>query len=309
MLHSARLIGGASMEGLCRLCNRSAILQHSHILPAFVFRWLKQDGFIRHSAQIDKRVQDGAKEYWLCSDCEGLFNGWETQFANKIFNPISYDGKLPTISYGEWLLKFCASVSWRSLLYTREQAKFTYFSERQLALVDKALDTWASFLRAELPHPAEFQQHLIPFGAIDASNVIDFPPNIHRYLLRAVEINAGSGGETAFIFSKLGRLGILGFIDLRRPEHWVGTRIKLRGGMIRPTRFVLPIQFGRYLADRAQRTWDALEQLSDFQVQKIDATVRKNIDRYANSQLFEATQKDVALFGNAAFRKPKARNP
>jgi hypothetical protein len=155
------------MEGTCRLCRQRAELQLSHILPAFVYKWLKKDGFIRHSAEINRRTQDGAKEEWLCSACEGLFNGWETKFSNRLFRPLCYGDALPTISYRDWLLKFCASVSWRSLLYLREQVRLTHFSAGQLTNADIALETWAAFLRGEREHPGEFEQHLVPFGPIN----------------------------------------------------------------------------------------------------------------------------------------------
>ena len=93
------------MEGQCRLCKRYTALQLSYVLPAFTFKRKKKGGgHIRHSATINRRVQDGAKEYWLCSKCEGLFNVWETNFSNAIFHPANCDG-LPSISYGDWLLK------------------------------------------------------------------------------------------------------------------------------------------------------------------------------------------------------------
>jgi hypothetical protein len=291
------------MKGICRLCKQYRDLQLSHILPAFVFKWLKRDGFIRHSAQINKRTQDGAKEQWLCSECEQLFCGWETKFFNSIFHPLCYGDMLPTISYGDWLLKFSASVSWRSLLYVREQARLTHFSTDQLRKADRALETWAKVLRGEREHPGEFEQHLIPFGPIKGHGGIEFPPNINRYLLRTVEIDAGCSRSTAFVFSKLGRIGIVGFIQSKRPDHWSGTKVRLRGGRMTPRRYTLPAQFGNYLADRARRLWKALEGMSDPQSEKVNATIRANMDRFANSQLLRAMEHDVHLFGNAAFPK------
>ena len=120
------------MQGFCRLCKQHADLQVSHILPAFVFKWLKKDGFIRHSAKINKRTQDGAKEKWLCAECEELLCGWEAKFFNSLFHPLCYEDALPAISYGDWLLKFCVSVSWRSLLYVREHARLSHFSTDQV---------------------------------------------------------------------------------------------------------------------------------------------------------------------------------
>lgn len=291
------------MKGVCRLCAQGAELQLSHILPSFVFKWLKKDGFIRHGSKINQRVQDGAKEYWLCSECEGRLGTWESKFSDSIFSPLSYGDALPTIAYGDWLIKFCTSISWRSLQYLQDHARLAHFSTGQLDQAQRALKIWADVTLGKRDHPGEFEQHLIPFGPIKNMRNIAFPPNINRYLLRAVEIDAGCSQSTSFVFSKLGRIGILGFIDLRKPKHWVGTRVRLRGGKIEPRKYVLPIQFGDYLADRARRLWDALEGMSALQNKKVEATFRTNIDRFAKSQLFQALEHDVKLFGDAAFHR------
>ena len=76
----------------CELCCKEKDLRESHIIPKFVFDWQKESsgtGFLRSSRVPNRRVQDGAKEYMLCSDCETLFNQWETSFATNIFHPLN----------------------------------------------------------------------------------------------------------------------------------------------------------------------------------------------------------------------------
>lgn len=165
------------------------------------------------------------------------------------------------------------------------------------------MGAWRHVLLGKLKHPGKFEQHLIPFEPVHSIKNIQFPPNINRYLLRMIEIDAGANGSTAFVFSKLGRLGLLGFIELENSEQWVGTRVRLRGGRILPRKYVLPIQFGDYLASRAQRVWDAQARMSSVQRETVADTFRKNIDRFANSQLREAMEYDLSLFGDAAFTK------
>jgi len=88
--------------GVCKLCDETAELQVSHIVPRFVFGWLKDNsatGFLRFSGQPNLRVQDGPKLSWLCRDCEELLNDWETKFANLLFYPI-LKGDTATVQYG-----------------------------------------------------------------------------------------------------------------------------------------------------------------------------------------------------------------
>ena len=119
----------------CRLCGQLGELQDGHILPAFVFKWLKETsgtGFIRFSQEPDRRVQDGHRRRWLCLSCERLLNAWETQFATNLFHPLNEDGGR-RVRYREWLLRFCVSVSWRSLSMLKDIEGLGHFTQRQLA--------------------------------------------------------------------------------------------------------------------------------------------------------------------------------
>jgi hypothetical protein len=115
------------LNGKCALCNKVTELEESHIIPKFVFKWLKETTptAIRNLGTPNKRVQDGFKEYLLCHECEDLFNKWETKFCEQVFLPI-HDKPAP-IKYGPWALKFAVSVSWRVLTYRYKQT--TYLSE------------------------------------------------------------------------------------------------------------------------------------------------------------------------------------
>ena len=61
----------------CALCASTSELQASHIIPRFVFDWLRDTSATGHfrSSQIpDLRVQDGLKPRMLCKRCEQLFS-------------------------------------------------------------------------------------------------------------------------------------------------------------------------------------------------------------------------------------------
>jgi hypothetical protein len=88
----------------CKLCLREEELQESHILTAFVYKWLKETsatGHLRFGQAPNTKSPRRLREQRL--------NVWETQFAKHVFHPINENGgaKVP---YAEWLLKFCTSV-------------------------------------------------------------------------------------------------------------------------------------------------------------------------------------------------------
>jgi len=74
-------------EGTCRLCGTHATLHLSHVVPAFVFRWLRKTsgtGHIRSTEEPNLRVQDGMKRFWFCSACEERLNCLNYNFNLKL---------------------------------------------------------------------------------------------------------------------------------------------------------------------------------------------------------------------------------
>ncbi len=114
----------------CGLCLQSRELKESHILPAFVIRWLKETsgtGFIRFGQEPNRRVQDGMKLKLLCGDCEQHIAKYEQSFAENLFHPLTSEHQSPFYPrcYGEWMALFAASVSWRAR-FTRFTLHFTW---------------------------------------------------------------------------------------------------------------------------------------------------------------------------------------
>lgn len=90
------------MAERCRLCEEERTLLLSHILPAFVFRWMRESAggsHLRSTVEPNLRVQDGVKKHWLCAECEERFSKNERAFAKQIFYPIIEDPSVRR-SYG-----------------------------------------------------------------------------------------------------------------------------------------------------------------------------------------------------------------
>jgi len=71
-------------QGKCRLCEQDSDLQESHIIPKFVYTYLKDTSptkKIREANNVNLRKQDGIKLHWLCKACELKFSGWEKYFS------------------------------------------------------------------------------------------------------------------------------------------------------------------------------------------------------------------------------------
>ena len=155
----------------------------------------------------------------------------ETEFANKVFHPINADNGYAA-QYQDWLLKFCSSISWRSLQYVLASTELTHLTPERREKSTKALNTWKSFILGSIPNPGKYEQHLIPFDLFENTGGFDFPPNMNRYLIRSVEIDVGAGAKSAFVFSKLGQFGIFGFIDVSNSREWEGSKVPKSGKVV-----------------------------------------------------------------------------
>lgn len=288
--------------GTCRLCQCEANLQLSHVLPAFAFRWLREssgNGYIRSTASPNLRVQDGPQRHWLCSECETRLGRSEAAFATELFHPcLAASGR--TFHYGPWLLKFCVSVSWRNLLIQLEHLADQDFTEQERGSVVQAELAWRQFLLDEAPHPGEFRQFLLPLDRIESAGS-DLPPNINRYLMRAIDIDLCHGNQLLFTYSKLGRFVILGFINEPNQSHWIGGRVNANAGRVEPRHYTLPAPFGTYLLGKAGRVREAMQGISPRQAARIEQAFRANANQIVGSDFFEAMQADVEMFGSAAF--------
>lgn len=247
----------------------------------------------------NRRIQDGPKEYWLCNECEARFNSNETMFATQLFYPY-LESSGQRFRYGPWLLQFCTSVSWRVLKYHLFRGVGRDLDASALAHIKQADAAWRAFLLGKAPHPGRYRQHLLPLDEIKSAKG-DLPPNTNRYLMRAIDIDLCHGSETIYVYSKLGRFIILGFINEPNPNQWSGTKVNANRGVVEPRRYTLPSPFGNYLMEKANRVSTAMSKLSERQRDKIDSAFRSNIDRIVGSDFFRAMQADVDMFGQDAF--------
>lgn len=286
-----------SSFGTCPLCESEADLRESHVLPAFVFRWLRKrsiTGHIRQSDAIDRRVQDGAKKPWLCAECEKLFGREEKAFADKLFYPWLNDAT--RLEYHGWLLRFCTSVSWRVLKHCKGLNPDHRYSDEEDGAAAEAEAVWRQFLLGRRSSIGRFEQHILPLGIIESTTAPSLPTNINRYLTGAIEMDIIGSSKMMMTYAKLGRFMLFGMIRKGRGP-WEGTRVLAQHGYIGAKKFVLPYSLGDFINERAQHVQSALDDMSPVQVAKVDAAVIANVDRMAETDQFRAMLADAAMFG------------
>ena len=291
------------MRGACRLCGDDAKLLESHYIPRFVARWVKRTSitnFLRETNNPRKRVQDTAKDYLLCSSCETLLSVWETQFANQVFYPFVETGE-SVARYEGWMSKFCASVTWRTLVYigihrTRRDRAAEYYTA-----LDDAEERLARFILGEIEDPGQYDQHLLPIAGIKSTSVDGLPPNINRYFLRAISMDIVGSTTDVFAYTKLPSFIILGCIRGDACKRMATSRLSTRTGTIAPREYELPKGFLSYFVEQCSLLSDAYQDIDSKDQDRIDRAVLNNLDRARDSKLLEAFEYDYYMFGDDAF--------
>ena len=294
------------MRDRCRLCGSDAEIQRSHILPAFVFRWIRESsatGHIRLGEEPNRRVQDGWKKRWLCSSCENLIGAAERQFAQQVFKPVVED-RMDSVEYGPWLFKFCVSVSWRVLRLFQDSDQFDDYSRDDCELLDHAAITWRDYLlghNADVPQA--FRQHLyIVRGVSSAKHEV--APNLNRYVLRHIAADVVRSGHQHIVYAKLPRIFIMGVLRDECPNDWRGTEVHADGGIISHVQRV-PDAFYDYVNEKAKRAGALLESISDRQKARMLADISSDPVRAGESDTLKALQWDIVLGLSARQKVPR----
>lgn len=285
----------------CRLCYRTAELQLSHVVPAFVIRWLKRTSMspLRSGAEPNVRKQDGPKAHLLCRECEQIFQKWETPFAEQIFAALHRpDDQLPDkLPYQDWALRFAVSVSWRALALFTEHERFPQIPISDQQLLQKAFSTWSQFLRDERPNPGEFEHHLLSFSGVRRTSH-EASSFLNRYILRSVDLDLVECDGAYIVFTKLGRIFLFGLIPRRATASgWSNvTKLRLRKGEILLRGAInVPQAVLEFINDRAEKGRAEIASMSPRQKQKVKDGVLKLARSSPDTEVFRAWLLDHEL--------------
>jgi hypothetical protein len=273
------------------------------VVPAFVVRWFKKTslGAIRSAMQPNRRIQDGVKHYWMCAACEGKLSDWEGAFRNQVFAPASRPVlEKPSIEYGEWCLKFAASVTWR-VLHALRLGEPEVYSANELAKADRAADVWRNFMLGHAENPGAHALHILHVDTISAFGGA-VSAYLNRYLLRSIDCDYLTSSSLSLIYAKLGRFVILGVVDGGSKQLWRDSKVHVnRGRIATPSR--VPEELRPYLSERAEIGARLHRDLSPNQkkvVRRMFETV--DDDAIAANEMVRAMRADLENAGDDAYR-------
>lgn len=204
----------------CKLCGRPEELQLSHIIPKYVYRWMKKTGpgRFRLIGKINKPIHDGFKEYLLCKDCEGLLAQKEKWFKDNLFDKYlnaseTYFNNDPDLLY------FAISIAWRVLIYFKDSGD----NYRHKVKYDQAEKEWRLFLLNNQPLNNFKDIHLVFVPEnLKLDNEVK---NAYSYFYRAVDIEIAENDDKAFVYAKFSRFILIGEILGINESEYIGTNI------------------------------------------------------------------------------------
>lgn len=227
----------------CALCGEMAELKLSHIIPKFVFRYLKKDSFtgrMRIVSDPNKPVQDGDKMYLLCENCEGLFSVNETHFSNKIYRPFKENGFNGAKYDGDWLHYFITSVNWRTLYldilgFIEGNDDENKITDEQLQTLLKVEDIMRAYLLGKRRDLNNIENHIFFFDTIKSvESTVDLS-NPHSLIQGSAfgYTVLNKEFDSIYVFANLTGVIIVTIIKKSKKERWKNTFVKKEPGKIK----------------------------------------------------------------------------
>lgn len=291
----------------CRLCQKDKNLRESHIIPAFVYRWIKETsatGYLRFVKNINLRVQNGVKVKLLCDDCEKILNVFETKFSHEIFYPyvnkeLNEEGvaqrNIKSFQYSDWLLKFIISLQWRiSVLENNLSKNYLDYHQKDMQYY---LEKWRLFLLGEKKDTGFCETHLIFLQNLAAAEGA-FPASMNDrvvyYLLRATDGTIITTNKKLGVFSKIGPIAFYTFIKPSALKKTTDTKIHLRGMIKTGQNISNPDIVDFLFINRLNQTMELLK-FSEKQQKVISESFLKDPEKSFNSLTAKAFESDQIL--------------
>lgn len=268
----------------CKLCHKEKDLQESHIIPKFVYKWMKLtgNGRFRQGLNINKPIQDGIKEFLLCRDCEQKFSKREDWFKKYVFS--SYIDKNETTFFPSDNLKyFTVSLLWRVLVYFKDDGNNYKFKEK----LDEAEIEWRKYLYENEGFKKYNSFHLMCNP--DDIEIPNAPQNIYSYLLRDADIEIGEGDGECFIYAKFARFIFIGVIEGLENTSFIETDIS--HSMNTNNQRINHPDLTGFIFNRAKST-KKFDDLSKEQQEKNNQYFEKRIDQIKGNDYWNQFLKD-----------------
>ncbi len=259
----------------CKFClEEKSSLQISHIIPKFVYNWMKKTattGRMRDGRNVNQPAQDGYKTRLLCSSCENEFSAYESYFANFVFMPLTKSDGFISHKEINWqkFNMFILSLLWRAtyiMANTKETNKEYYESE--IEEFNKCADAIKKAFKHKENLP--FKTFFVPLNKHSyQSGVIDIEDYV--YFERSIAINLlvdDKNNQASTLYIKLPYILIVCELLNFKRNNWQGLELNKEENFNSPDSKV-PNHVESYLKYNCTSCYEMASEIPDSQVDKI----------------------------------------
>lgn len=278
---------------ICKYCQKNKAIENSHIIPSFMYKWLKDtcsSGYIRTTDEPNKRKQDGFKSPLLCRECEVSFSKIEDEFKKSIFIKLAnYRAPCPPkLLISESVKKFIYILAWRTLADIYHYCKEHSFTDEEFGKFPEFLNDIKAFI--ENGSKTKFKAHLIPCTR-DILERLHLPKADGFYYERTIcaDPRIWDDWERFIIFIKI-PFGLIA-VELvsNQNDTWVGTQIDNIEYLLLSEIRVVPGCISEYIDFYYDEFKKSRKQITEKQKHKMKSIV-KNVD--PNSGSFKSMTKE-----------------
>lgn len=282
----------------CALCGSEKKLCDSHIIPKFVFDYIKNTSIAKMNFRnpmknINIPLQDGDKTPLLCLNCENLFSKRENAFKKGIFANFQENGFTNIIPYSENDYYFIASVNWRTLyldLLSWQEDKS--ISEKSIKILQQSELMMREYLLGNKAELTTFKQYLFFIDDISEAEqgIAELKPQ--SFLRRSGFGYTFISEEQGIYLTFCNLAGILAVTIYKNDcnvEKWFNCELSNIKGKFNPPQKVESVLWGeifRYIEEINQI------KLSSTQEEKIVKKMNDDIQNFKNSGFAKEYLKD-----------------
>lgn len=284
----------------CALCQANPQSEDSHIIPAFVFRWLKKTsatGFMRGTEDPNRRIQDGKKYPLLCEQCEDRLSVFEGDFASEVFHPYTQT-KQVGLPYGGSCLKFFVSLVWRSLhhLWITDVDPAKPLQPEFEGVLDAPYNVWREFLLDRRPHPGSYTVHVFPVDDVSGSSVPNTPSKTSQYNTGAIDMDLVCCESWGHVYVKIPYFLVFGTIfEKRSPKFSKNTLVRLKKGNLGGRNMAMAENIMEYVHSRSRLVEDSSKLLTEKQLDVMLKAAERDPKRLAGSRSLKSAESDAKL--------------
>ncbi len=266
----------------CELHNGEAELCESHIIPKFVYDWMKKTGTgrFRQLGRLNLPIQDGIKKYMLCKDCEDKFSKYEKWFREKVFYPYLNNNEFVVKNEKE-LKYFIVSVLWRVLKLFKDDGNNYNFKVD----LDKAELEWSKYLLFDMPIVNYDNFHLI---LINSDYFIEEKSDF--YFSKAVDIEIAENENICFVYAKFSRFILIGEIIGLNENSFQYTNLAIQSDFNSENQMINELLIFEFLKNRVSNI-KGFDDLSEKQKVKNNEYYKNKLNSLSNTDYIRILKK------------------